>query len=330
MQQVLVLTFPFFALVLCGFGAARSRLMPVSAIPGLNIFVLYFALPAMLFRFAAGMPIERMLDGTNFIVYLVAALAMVVVTVATTLRGAIGWNDASFGALVAAFPNTGFMGMPLLSAMLGAAVLAPVVSALTVDFVLTTSLCIALSRIKSGSGDSGSGKDAWAGVSAALRGVFANPLPWAILGGGSVSWGGVELYTPIFKIVDMLADAGSPAALFTIGAVIARSQFQAAEAGKKSAGWQDVPLVVAIKLVVHPVLVVLCGKLAIMAGAPLDNASLTTLALLAALPSATSVTMLSERYGADSGRIARVVMLSTALAFLSFSATAAFLIQGQG
>ena len=30
----------------------------------------------------------------------------------------IGWNDAAFGALGAAFPNTGFMGMPLLVALL--------------------------------------------------------------------------------------------------------------------------------------------------------------------------------------------------------------------
>ena len=320
MQQILLLTFPFFALVLCGYWAARSRLMPVSAIPGLNIFVLYFALPSMLFRFSAGMPIERLLDGATFLTYLVAALAMIFITVVATLRGKVGWNDASFGALVAAFPNTGFMGMPLLSSIVGGSVLAPVVAALAVDFLVTTSLCIGLSRRSKG-GDN----DAWSGVATALRGVFANPLPWAILGGGLVSWTGLELYKPVFKIIDMLADAGSPAALFTIGAVIARSQFQVAEGKSHSAGGRDVPLVVAIKLVVHPALVIACGKLAILAGAPLDPAALTTLALVAALPSATSVTMLSERYGADTGRIARIVMLSTALAFISFSGTVSLL-----
>lgn len=321
MQQVLLLTFPFFALVLCGYGAARSRLMPVAAIPGLNIFVLYFALPAMLFRFSAAMPVERLLDATNFAVYLAAALAMVALTVATTLRRLGSWNDTAFGALVAAFPNTGFMGMPLLSSLLGSAVLAPVVSALSVDFLVTTSLCIGLSRIGAGTGG-----DAWSSVATALRGVFANPLPWAILGGGLVSWSGFALYQPLFKIVDMLADAGSPAALFTIGAVIARAQFAVVEAGQEAPGWRDVPLVVAIKLVAHPALVILCGKLASAAGAPLEPAALTTLALVAALPGATSVTMLAERYGADTGRIARIVMLGTALAFLSFSATVAVLV----
>lgn len=38
--SVLVVTFPFFALVLCGYLAARSGVLPQPAIPGLNAFVL--------------------------------------------------------------------------------------------------------------------------------------------------------------------------------------------------------------------------------------------------------------------------------------------------
>ena len=42
-------------------------------------------------------------------------------------------------------------------------------------------------------------------------------------------------------------------------------------------------------------------------------------ALEAALPSASNVSLLAERYGADNGRIARIIMSSTVLAFASFS-----------
>ena len=34
-------------------------------------------------------------------------------TLVCTRRDAVGWSDASFGGLVAAFPNSGFMGVPL-------------------------------------------------------------------------------------------------------------------------------------------------------------------------------------------------------------------------
>ena len=47
MQQILLVTIPFFALVLCGWGVTRARLLPLEAIPGLNVFVLFFALPCM-------------------------------------------------------------------------------------------------------------------------------------------------------------------------------------------------------------------------------------------------------------------------------------------
>ena len=42
--NILLVTFPFFALVLGGFVAAHRRMLPLEAIPGLNGFVLFFAL----------------------------------------------------------------------------------------------------------------------------------------------------------------------------------------------------------------------------------------------------------------------------------------------
>jgi malonate transporter and related proteins len=44
MQAILAVTVPFFALVLAGYLAAHRHVLPESAIPGLNAFVLYFAL----------------------------------------------------------------------------------------------------------------------------------------------------------------------------------------------------------------------------------------------------------------------------------------------
>ena len=63
MQAILAVTVPFFALVLCGWLAAQRGVLPDSAIPGLNAFVLYFALPCLLFRF--GMPARRCCELLN-------------------------------------------------------------------------------------------------------------------------------------------------------------------------------------------------------------------------------------------------------------------------
>ena len=321
MLHIFEITFPFFALVLCGYAAARCGLLPLDAIPGLNLFVLYFTLPCMLFRFGAATPIARMLDASIFGTYLLCALVMVGVSVATTRRGPIGWNDASFGALVAAFPNSGFMGVPLLVGLLGERAAGPAIVALTVDMVITASLCIALSR-RGPRGAHGPGR----AVVNALKGVATNPLPWAIALGCGVSASGLVLPAVLLKPVAMLADAASPVALFTLGAVLARARVQSPMAAALPQPRSDVPLIVFYKLIVHPALMLGTGRLAMAAGLPLDAFAATVLVLVAALPSASNVPMLAERFGADAGRIARIVLVSTGLAFLSFSAAVALLV----
>ena len=62
MQDILAVTIPFFALVLAGWLAAQRRVLPDSAIPGLNAYVLYFALPCLLFRFGANTPLIDLLN----------------------------------------------------------------------------------------------------------------------------------------------------------------------------------------------------------------------------------------------------------------------------
>lgn len=316
MLQVFVITFPFFALVLCGYLAARRRMLPLDAIPGLNGFVLFFALPCMLYRFGASTPIAQLLDVGVFSTWLLCALIAVGFTVAVSLNTRIGWNDAAFGALVAAFPNSGFMGVPLLVALLGAAAAGPVILTMVIDMVVTTSLCIALSRLD--------GADAHGAAKAlrnALKGVLANPMPWAILLGAGVSVLGWQPPKPVAQTIGLLADAASPVALFTIGAVLARSQMLAA------AGHAPVPLlrdylpVALFKLFVHPLLVLLVGVTVITLGVPMSRFALSVIVLTAALPSASNVSLLAERYGADNGRIARIILVSTAAAFVTFSLT---------
>jgi len=125
----------------------------------------------------------------------------------------------------------------------------------------------------------------------------------------------------VMQTVGLLADAASPVALFTIGAVLARSQMNSTS--RTPLG--DYLPITLIKLVVHPTLLLALGLAAIALGLPLDPFALTVVVLVAALPSASNVAILAERFGADNGRIARIILLSTVLAFFSFSAAVALM-----
>ena len=320
MLDVLRVTFPFFALVLCGYVAARQKVLPLEAIPGLNGFVLFFALPCMLFRFGASTPIAQLLDASVFLTYLLCALLMVALAVAISLNARVRWKDAALGALVAAFPNTGFMGVPLLVALLGSAAAGPAIVTILVDMVITTSLCLALAEL-----DAADEHGAAVALRKALLGILKNPMPWAILLGAAFSWQNLELVGPVAKTVGLLGDAASPVALFTIGAVLARTQMLAHQRPHGPLPLRDYGPVALLKLVLHPLLVWSVASLARHLGAPLAPFALMVMVLVAALPSASNVSLLAERLGADNGRIARIILVTTAAAFLSFSAAVALL-----
>ncbi len=313
MQAILAVTVPFFALVLAGYVAGWRQILPESAIPGLNAFVLYFALPCLLFRFGMNTPVFDLLNPAVLAVYVACALAVVFFTIAVTLTRKVGLKDAAFGALVAAFPNTGFMGVPLLVALLGPAAAGPVICTVLADLFITSSLCIALAQ--AGDREEGAAGGTQAAVLRALRGALSNPLPWAIALGALCSATGFKTSGPLDVVIRMLAESASPVALFTIGTVLWRA---GQHAHTRTPPRRYVP-VALIKLFLHPVLVFLVGASARQLGAPLTGFQLMVVTLAAALPSASSVSLLAERFGADNGRVARIIMTSTVIAFASFS-----------
>ncbi len=165
------------------------------------------------------------------------------------------------------------------------------------------------------------------GVGAGLEGAFSNPLPWAIALGALFSVSNIKLAGPPDVVVRMLGDAASPVALFTIGAVLWR-------AGRHAHTRTPLALylpVALMKLLLHPLLVFAVMAAAVALGAPLNGFQVTVVTLTAALPSASNVAMLAERYGADNGRVTRIIMSSTVLAFASFTLLAwIFGAQGRG
>lgn len=295
-------------------------ILPITAIAGLNAFVLYFALPAMLFRFGSNTPIAQLLDIQMASIYLICALIIIGMGVLISKRSGLDWNNTAFGALVGTFPNTGFMGVPLLVALLGDAAAGPVIVTIFVDLVIVSSICIALSRISPEAEHSF--RDA---MIRTLKGVASNPMPWAICLGAAAS--ALQVQPPIIaqSTIGLLANAASPVALFTIGAVLARSAVLAKTGYATPTLRGAVNAIVVLKLLVHPALLFGAMTAANAAGAAIDPFTILVVTLVGSLPSASNVTLLAERFAADSARIAKIILISTSLAFFTFPAVVALL-----
>lgn len=313
MRAILEITFPFFALIAAGYVCVWRTWLPVAAVRALNQFVLFVALPCMLFKFGAGLDLAMLRQQPFLPIYGIVAIALYALLAATGRVWRITWKDLSFVSLAAVFPNTGFMGVPLVVTMVGARAATPAVAIVLFDMVVTSSLSVATSTL-----DGHDWSKAGRAVRGALRGVASNPMLWAILAGMAFAvlhvQPGVIWRQPIW----MMADAATPVALFTIGGILARPRVEGHPA---SHGDATMPFVAA-KLLAHPLLMWLVVQGALRAGWALDVWVQHTLILMAALPSASNVSFLAERMGGNAAWVARVILWTTVGAFVTFTAWA--------
>ncbi len=315
--QILAVTFPFFALVLCGYLAVRLRVLPIAAIPGLSAFVLYFALSSMLFRVGSGTPLAQLINPPLIVVYTLSSLLLIAVVVTMSRNERIGIKDAAFGAMVTIYSNSGFMGIPLLFALLGEKAMSVIIVTLLIDQVLMSPVCIAIAHAERPTGERRGLAAMLLPTLRLLKTAARNPMPWGIAAGVAFGASGWTLPAPVAKTITLLSEAATPVALFTIGTMLARN---ALRAGRSKPPMDYVPLALT-KLFAHPLVMYLGAMAAQALGFPMDAATLTALILVAALPSASFVSMLAESFGADADRIASVITVSTVFSFITFSAT---------
>ena len=293
---------PFFALIFFGFAAARRGWVPAAAVPAFNGFLLYFAVPALLFRFASTAAFAQIMNGRFFVAYTLAGLVtlLTVITFARLMGAKL--RDAAFYGLAASATNVGYLAIPLLVALLGASAASPAMLATVGEMTIVASVAVALSQL-----DSAQSAGWRKAVSDAIARAVANPFLISIAVGTAFSALSWKLPTPIDEIINLLANAAGPCALFAIGVSLYRPG--------ATQGIGLIALPVVGKLLLHP-LVVWVALLSF----GVDRFTMTAGVLTAALPTAGWVFIFAQRYESDVARISTALVASTALAAITFSA----------
>ncbi len=313
MFDVLSLFIPFFALVGMGWGAVHIRLLSPQGVRGINTFVLFFGLPAMVFLLAARGALSSHSVGPMLLAYGAGGSALLVVSCWLYARAGIKRSDSGLLSLATAFPNTGFLGLPLLTSLLGTAAAGPIMATLLVDVLWLSSLglmwaSLAPSQVTSQTATPSFGQLMRQSFGGALR----NPLLWSMLAGLAVSSMQWTLPAALDKTLNLLGMAASPTALFAMGGVL-HVRGQNGDASRSLPRTWVLPAGMLLKLIVHPALVWLAGVALQQAGWGLSTPGLITLVMAAALPSASNVLRLAERRGAQSVWVGRLIFWTTAL-----------------
>ncbi|MFW9437111.1 AEC family transporter [Xanthomonas euvesicatoria] len=305
MLDVLAIVLPIFALVFAGWAARRSGALGPHSTSELNRFVVYLALPALLFDVVANAHWKDLWQ-PGFIASFGGATALLfLATVVLRRRAGHALADASIDGLNASYANTGFIGFPLAAAVLGPPSLAPTLVATLLTVCVLFAVAIVLIEI---------GLQSEQRLHHVLlkvaRSLVRNPLLLAPSLGLIPMATGVSPPAPVEAFLKLLGGAAAPCALIALGLFLGERRNIAPGTGKSAA------LLGAGKLLLQPLLVWVLA-VHVFALPPLLT---HTAVMMAALPTGTGPFMLAEFHQREASTTAATVLGTTILSLLTITA----------
>jgi malonate transporter and related proteins len=279
MFDILNLALPYFGLIFIGFACGKAKGLPEQGLAWMNFFLLYVSLPALLFGIMSKTPFEE-LNNPPFLVAttLGTTTAFFLALFAGRLIGRLPLREATLAGLSGAYGNIGYMGPGLALAVLGSKAAAPTALIFCCDsiFLFTiVPLLIALTDSKHPS--------LWPTLGVVLRQIALNPLIMSACLGALAAALHLHLPVAVDSTVLFLQNAAAPTALFVLGVTVALRPF-----GRVP--W-EVPGVIAIKLLIHPLVVF---ALMLLLG-PFAQPWAATAVLMASLPPALNVFVIARQ-----------------------------------
>jgi malonate transporter and related proteins len=310
MIEILLKTLPFFALIGVGWWAGRVRFFTPEATAYLTKFVFYFALSAMLFRFAANLSLEGIWNTQFALAYLTGCVVVYALAFGVALMRRVTVEEAAIESQCAVIGNTGFLGVPMLVVLLGPQAAGPVLLVLAIDLIVFSSL-ITLIITARREGRMSLGLFRVLGV-----GLLKNPMIVSMGLGLAWSATAMPVPAPVNEFLALLGAAATPGALFAIGASLAT---------KSAERWAVAGWLSFAKLVLHPAAVAVAALWIF----DVPPASAGVMIAAAALPVAGNVYILAQHYGVAPQRVSSSILISTAVSILTVSAVIAW-VTGEG
>ena len=294
MIEVFLRTLPFFAIIGLGYWAGHTRFFTEQATAYLTKFVFFFALSAMLFRFAANLDFTEVWNGRLIAGYLWGTAFVYGIATAVAFIRKLDVPTAAIEAQCAVIGNVGFLGIPMFLILFGEASIGPMMMVLATDLIVFSSLIVILIN---GGRD---GRMSPAILKTIGMGLIKNPMIVAISSG--LIWSALSIPIPavLNDFLLILGGAATPGALFAIGASLAGKSAERIEV----AGW-----LTFCKLVLHPIFV----GLGVLVFFPLDAYSAAIVVAAAAMPVAGNVFMLAQHYRVAPQRVSAAILFSTAI-----------------
>ncbi len=304
MADVLSLILPLFGLILLGYVAGRVQKQPAEAMGWLNTFIIYVALPALFFKLLSKTPVEKLASWDFIAANIGVTFAILVFTLLLGLiasRGNLG--EATIQSLAGAYGNIGYMGPAIAILALGERAAIPVALVFCFENVMHFMLAPALMAV---AGQSRGGVLSL--IVDVVKKIVLHPFIIATAIGVGAAFISFQPPEPIQRLIDYLAQAAAPCALFAMGVTLALRPLKRISV--------EMQFIIPIKLILHP----LAMYVALSYVGGIDPDWLFAAVLLAALPTATNVFVIAQQYGVWVERASGTILLTTAFSVVTVSA----------
>jgi malonate transporter and related proteins len=287
MIDILNLAVPYFGLIFIGFACGKAKgnskgntkALPEAGLAWMNFFLLYVSLPALLFGIMSKTPFSELNNPPFLIATTLGTVAAFVAAMgAGRLMGALSLREATLAGLSGAYGNIGYMGPGLALAVLGAKAAAPTALIFCCDSIFLFTIVPLLIELTDRDHPS-----LLHALGVVLRQIVLNPLIMSACAGALSAALHIHLPVAIDNMVLFLQNAAAPTALFVLGVTVALRPFERVP-------W-EVPGVIAIKLIVHPLAAI---GLMLLFG-PFAQPWAATAVLMASLPPALNVFVIARQ-----------------------------------
>ena len=295
LSGILNLALPFFGMIGLGYFCGRLRGFPEAGLQWMNFFIVYIALPGLFFNLIAATPFAELhnwpyIFGTTISTYTVYAVSFAVGIAAT--KGNI--KEASIQGVAGSYSNIGYMGPGLTLAALGPQSAVPTALIFVFDNAVLFAIVPFLMAI-GGSDKMRVGETVWYVV----KRIVTHPFNIATAAGVLAAYFQVQPPASVGKMLSFMQNAAAPCALFVMGVTVALRPI-------KRVG-PEMPVLLFIKLIVHPLLVWCVLSLI----GDFGREWTFTAVLMAALPPALNVFVMASQYQTYVERASSIILLGT-------------------
>ena len=279
------------------------------AIRGLTRFVFDFAVPMLLLRTISTATLPDVIPWDYLASYYLGTFIILLSGLGITrLLWQRTFSQQVINAFSSSFSNTVLLGIPIILLTFGDRAVLPLFIIIGTHGIIMVPLFTIMLEM---------GKSGRAPIKTVIvrtsYGLFTNPLIIGLLSGLACNLFEITLWKPLDEMAKLLANSVTSCALFALGATLASF--------RKNIPWQEVPMIVILKTILHPLVV---WGLATLVFGVKEAIWIQVLVLLAAQPTGVNPFLFASRYNVGQLVSSGAAFISTIFSIFTLSALLAF------